>query len=386
MEIVYILPDKDAGVASVVRNLLKYKSEKFATKTILLHDSQSDPLFRIKDDFNSDVVIRIEYNGYWHSKSQIAGKIRKHITNNSILVSNDGAIELESIKLLQYQIPIVYILHGDYQHYYRVINEHAEIIDGIIGVSKHVVTKVKNIKQCSNIIVSNIKFPIPAYTYDKCAFDNKIRIAFVGTLNEFKGVLGFEKILSKIESYNIPYHFNVIGDGPLKKSLEKLFQYNKNVSFKGNIDNLQVLKLHSEHDIIILPSKNEGLPVSIVEAMKAGVVPLASNIKSGIPELISDGITGYKIEIGKESEYAEHIKFLFKNPAKLQEMSKNCIAFANSEFDPLKQTLAYESFYQQVFDSYTVHVSKKKKSPTFLLNYMPNFIAFQVRKRLKKKK
>ena len=141
MEIIYILPDKDAGVASVVRNLLKYKSDKFTTKTILLHDSQNNPLIRIKDDFNSDVVIRIEYNGYWHN-SQIARKIRKHLTNNSIVVSNDGGIELKSIKLLKFQIPIVYIVHGDNQYYYKVIKEYAGIIDGIIG-GKHVVTKAK---------------------------------------------------------------------------------------------------------------------------------------------------------------------------------------------------------------------------------------------------
>lgn len=384
MEIIYILPDKDAGVASVVRNLLKYKSDKFTTKTILLHDSQNNPLIRIKDDFNSDVVIRIEYNGYWHSNSQIARKIRKHLTNNSIVVSNDGGIELKSIKLLKFQIPIVYIVHGDNQYYYKVIKEYAGIIDGIIGVSKHVVTKAKSIKQCSNTIVSSIRFPVPANTYWKYAFDKKIRIAFVGTLVESKGVLEFEKIISKIESYNIPYHFNIIGEGPLKKSLQKVFQYNKNVSFKGSIDNLQVLQLHSEHDIIILPSKSEGLPVSIIEAMKAGVVPLASNIKSGIPELISDGVTGYKIEIGKESEYAEHIRFLFKNPAKLQEMSKNCIAFANSEFDPLKQTLAYEAFYQHIIDNFEIHTFKRRKLLALYLDYMPNFLVLQIAKKLRK--
>ena len=48
MNFVFILPDKDAGVASVIRNLTRYKSSKFYTKVILLHNHMEDPGRRIK--------------------------------------------------------------------------------------------------------------------------------------------------------------------------------------------------------------------------------------------------------------------------------------------------------------------------------------------------
>jgi glycosyltransferase involved in cell wall biosynthesis len=385
MEIIYILPDKNAGVASVVRNLLKYKSDKYKTKTILLHDSQDDNSLRIKDDFKSDVNIRIEYNGYWNSKYFIARKIKEHLNANSIIISNDGAIELFSIKILRHQIPVTYILHGDYQHYYSVIKEHLDIINGIIGVSKYVVSQVDGIITSSHKLVRHIKFPVPTYNYNRVAMDKKIRIAFVGTLNEFKGVLEFDKIIREIEAQNIPYHFNIIGDGPLKKTLLNLFKFNVNVSVKGKVDNSQVLKLHSEHDILILPSKNEGLPVSIVEAMKAGVVPIASNIKSGIPELIQDGITGYKVDTGKECEYANHISNLYKNADKLHEMSQNCMDYANATFNPEKQTLQYELFFENIFENFRNHNFGRKNMSSDFINYLPNFLAFKIKKLLLRK-
>ena len=40
--LVYILPDKDAGVASVIRNLLRFKTNRYKTKVILIHDLLND--------------------------------------------------------------------------------------------------------------------------------------------------------------------------------------------------------------------------------------------------------------------------------------------------------------------------------------------------------
>lgn len=385
MDIIYILPDKNGGVKSVVSNLLKFRSGNHKTKAILLHNTKDNPSSRITEDLPCDTVIRIQYNGYWHSKYQIARKILKHLTPNSILISNDGAIELPAIKLLQFQIPIVYILHGDNQHYYRTISENIEIISGIIGVSKHAVSNVAHMAQSANIKACQINFPVPENKNQRVIDNKKIRIAFIGALSESKGVLEFEKIIQRIEALNIQYHFNIIGDGPLKELLVKTFNSNINISIKGNIINSQVLKLHTEHDILILPSKSEGLPVSIIEAMKSGVVPLASNIKSGIPELIQDGVTGYKINIGNEIEYAEQINYLCKNPDKFAEISQNCMDFANSMFEPYKQTIEYESFFLNIFENFETRHFEKKNLLIRFSEYLPCFLEFKAIKLLKRK-
>ena len=80
----------------------------------------------------------------------------------------------------------------------------------------------------------------------------------------------------------------MIGEGPERVRLEKLvndYGLAKNVTFEGLIENSQVYKYLYQNNIYILMSNNEGLPISIIEAMRTGL-PVISTKISGIPELV----------------------------------------------------------------------------------------------------
>ena len=69
----------------------------------------------------------------------------------------------------------------------------------------------------------------------------------------------------------------------------------KNISLLGSIDNSKIDDYLSKADIFILMSRNEGLPISIIEAMREGLPVISTNI-SGIPELIENGNNGILLE------------------------------------------------------------------------------------------
>ena len=50
----------------------------------------------------------------------------------------------------------------------------------------------------------------------------------------------------------------------------------------------------NDHDVLVMPSRNEGLPVALLEAGAAGVVPVVSDLPSGIPEVVAPGVSGYR--------------------------------------------------------------------------------------------
>ena len=87
----------------------------------------------------------------------------------------------------------------------------------------------------------------------------------------------------------------IVGDGEERKNLEMMSNdYNlTNVLFMGNCNN--VTELLAKSDVFILVSKSEGLPISVIEAMREGLPIIGSNA-GGIPELVINGVNGFVTE------------------------------------------------------------------------------------------
>jgi colanic acid/amylovoran biosynthesis glycosyltransferase len=88
---------------------------------------------------------------------------------------------------------------------------------------------------------------------------------------------------------------HLIGDGPDRGACEQLVHQaglSDRIHFHGRIPPEQVLPLLQRSQAILLMSDFEGLPVALLEAMAAGVVPVVRAIESGIPELVHHERTG----------------------------------------------------------------------------------------------
>lgn len=91
-------------------------------------------------------------------------------------------------------------------------------------------------------------------------------------------------------------HFTFVGDGPDRERLQKEvedFNLTKYVTFAGI--SYDVDKFLETSDAYILPSVDEGLPMAIIEAMRASL-PIVSTPVGGIPEMIEDRVNGLIIE------------------------------------------------------------------------------------------
>jgi hypothetical protein len=75
------------------------------------------------------------------------------------------------------------------------------------------------------------------------------------------------------------------------------------------------------HEVFLLVSDHEGLPLSLLEAMGHGLVPVVSNLASGIPEVV-DRECGILVEPDKIDDYATGIIWLSKNRSVLAEMAQ----------------------------------------------------------------
>jgi glycosyltransferase involved in cell wall biosynthesis len=107
----------------------------------------------------------------------------------------------------------------------------------------------------------------------------------------------------------------LVGDGPKRQSIENLARelgIHARVDFMGNRDDVPSILAAS--DIFVLASKSEMLPISILEAMRAGLPVIASDV-GGVSEAVVHGETGFLVPSGSVSPLAKALTKLSENPA-----------------------------------------------------------------------
>lgn len=111
----------------------------------------------------------------------------------------------------------------------------------------------------------------------------------LGRLNKLKRV---DDVLTSYIKSAVPYRLTFIGDGPLKKKLESIIDNNiqkLDVEFTGLIPRSEVIKRLQNIKVIISYSSIEGMPISILEGISKGCIPILSDIPAH-KELLDEGI------------------------------------------------------------------------------------------------
>ncbi|MEZ5352479.1 MAG: glycosyltransferase family 4 protein [Bryobacteraceae bacterium] len=105
------------------------------------------------------------------------------------------------------------------------------------------------------------------------------------------------------------------GDGPLRPAMESLaaeLGIANSIRFLG--DRRDMPQLLAASHIFVLPTRWEGFPISILEAMRAGL-PVVASDAGGVREAVSDGVTGFTTAIGDDAHFAARLRPLVESAA-----------------------------------------------------------------------
>jgi len=119
------------------------------------------------------------------------------------------------------------------------------------------------------------------------------RLACIGRLHpKEKGQDLLLRVLARPHWRDRPLSVTFYGDGLQRASLERMARNLglANVTFAGFVRD--VAAIWNDHHGLILPSRCEGLPITLVEAMLSGRVPIVTDV-GGSAEIVDDGVTGY---------------------------------------------------------------------------------------------
>jgi N-acetyl-alpha-D-glucosaminyl L-malate synthase BshA len=138
---------------------------------------------------------------------------------------------------------------------------------------------------------------------------------YVGNLTERKRVGDLIRAMARLRQFHPQMKLIVAGDGELRKRLEALAGregLNGVVGFTGRVPDNMLPSLYALADVFVLPSKEEGLGVVLLEAMASGK-PVVASRTSGILSVIEDQRTGLLFEPGDIDDLVAKIRMLVDN-------------------------------------------------------------------------
>jgi glycosyltransferase involved in cell wall biosynthesis len=148
--------------------------------------------------------------------------------------------------------------------------------------------------------------------------DDPLVLTYTGSmLVQRKNIFTYVALAERLREAGIPLKLNLLGDGEqydqLRWKMGGLVETGV-VNMPGRVAPAQVAKELDDTDTFALPSDFEGLPMSVLEAMSLGVIPVIRDMKSGIREVVETGEHGFITARSDLGAMVEVLKDLQENP------------------------------------------------------------------------
>jgi L-malate glycosyltransferase len=170
---------------------------------------------------------------------------------------------------------------------------------------------------------------LPSVNGESADPSREVTLVMVGSLIKSKRQDLIIQAIAKLKEAGYLVRLNIVGEKPdwhTNLYMDSLYQQvdslgiSDQVTFWGWVE--EPVSVLQQSDLFVLPSDTEGLPLSIIEAMAAGLPCIATRV-GGIPELIEDHHTGLLISPGNVDDLVEAIKNLLDHPQLLDQMGIN---------------------------------------------------------------
>ncbi len=246
-----------------------------------------------------------------------------------------GSESFEVLRAVPPGVARIGVIQSDDPGPYGTARRFAPWLDAIVGVSATIQRKLRDDPAFAGVRAECIPYGInfgPATPRAPRNPAKPIRLIYVGrVIEEQKRVSRLVELVNLLAARQLPFEFTFAGSGPQLSVVRTQLEGRTNVRFLGEIPNQRVRALLDEHDVLVLLSDYEGLPLSLLEAMGQGVVPVVSDLESGLREVVSSE-TGIRVPVGDVPVAAEAIVSLARDSGRLAGMSEAGSQLARSTY------------------------------------------------------
>ncbi|AZF20409.1 MULTISPECIES: glycosyltransferase family 4 protein [unclassified Pseudomonas] len=234
-----------------------------------------------------------------------------------------------------------------YRNIERIMARFSEQILTVSEFDRQLALKAKVGDEASVLTIHN-GMPEVSSNIVSLTESDKVRLIMVARFEVPKNQKFLLEALAKVAPKN--WELELVGDGPSFSSVQTLAAHlgiGEKVVFSGACDDVPIRL--SRSDVFVLISDWEGLPLTILEAMRTGLPVIASNV-GGVSELVANGENGFVVERGDQKGLMDALTQLINSPElrKKQGLLGQHIYRTNFTFDIMLDKIL--KIYQKVLD------------------------------------
>jgi glycosyltransferase involved in cell wall biosynthesis len=344
-EVTFVLPDKLGGVFNFAANLLEHRRDDGMGYAAVLTDNVITADARSRDPLPADRVERVVFSLPPDNLYAVLRRLSLAIRPGpGVLVANDW-IELACATAYDTGRAVIAVAHGDSDFYYDLAVKNEPAVDAWIAISERIRERLSAVipHRSDEIFLMPFGVPVPASV--RTPAPGRLRAVYVGRLSRDKGILDLPAIDRALRDLKVDVAWTILGTGPDEEELRARWEDRSDIAWSGHQPRGRVFAEYLKQDVFVMPSRSEGLPVALLEAGAAGVVPVVSNLPSGVPEVVQPGVTGFRPEGGDIAGFAEAIARLDGDRLFLESLSRAVRARVSERFNAVTRTAEYQRLF-----------------------------------------
>jgi len=343
--VVYLLPDVFGGVASMIGNLLRYRRPDDLKYHVVLTRDVSEAAHRpIPEPLAVDSQRSVVFERSLDNIEAVLRRVYKSIpSGEGVVVANDW-LGLAALTGHNHDRTVLHILHSDTDSWYERAAQYDPMLDGFITHTRLIYEKLQRLLPHRRDTIYYLPYGVPIPPEPRAASNGPIRLLFVARLEAEKGIYELPAIDEALSARGVQSRWTIVGSGRDEDTVRARWRSSR-VHWTGLLPNCEALRLYREHDVLVLPTRIEGFPVSLLEAMAAGVVPVVTDLPGGIQQVVQPGVTGHLHPYSDVNGFAASIAGLHRDRVKLDQMSKAARQIVQEGFDIRQRVCGYQELF-----------------------------------------
>ena len=343
--VVCVMPDKLGGMLNILEGVFRFRRpDQFSYGIILTHNPLSTDT-RYGGRFNADYQAMFEFKSPVENFRAVLRRLRDAIpAGEGVLVAND-LLEVAMASAFDTGRTVIQILHGDSDYYYDLAVDHQDAIDAFVVYGRTMERKLKARLPERADDIYFLPYGVTEPPRRRSAATGRLRLLFAGRFEHGqKGVLDLPLIDRALVDRGVDVSWTLVGGGPDEERLRAAWP-GPRATFLGAKTTAEVLAIMAEHDVFVLPTRYEGVPVALIEAMSVGLVPVVSAIESGVTEILTPGKTGLMPPVGDVNAFADAIAALDRDRSLLDRIGEAAWRYVAATHDMRERTDAYQALF-----------------------------------------